>query len=142
MLKQILSITGKPGLFKIISSGKNMLLVEDIATGKRLPAHAREKLVSLGDVAIYTDNGDMPLAEVLDKVYAYAEGKTIDVKALVASDGLRTTMEAVLPEYDRDHVYTGDIKKLFTWYNLLVNAGFTKFVEEAPAAEEQPEEQA
>lgn len=137
MLKEILSITGRPGLFKIISQGKGILVVEELGSGKRFPAHARDKVVSLGDIAMYTESGDTPLGEILDKVYAKYEGKKIDVKELVASKGLRPAFEAIVEDYDRDRVYENDIKKLFVWYNILVDNGFTKFTEEK---ESKPEE--
>jgi hypothetical protein len=130
MLKEILSITGRPGLFKIISQGKGILVVEELGSGKRFPAHARDKVVSLGDIAMYTESGDTPLGEILDKVYAKYDGKKIDVKELVASKGLRPAFEAIVEDYDRDRVYENDIKKLFTWYNILIDNGFTKFAEE------------
>lgn len=130
MLKEILSITGRPGLFKIISQGKGILVVEELGSGKRFPAHARDKVVSLGDIAMYTESGDTPLGEILDKVYAKYDGKKIDVKELVASKGLRPAFEAIVEDYDRDRVYENDIKKLFTWYNILIDNGFTKFTEE------------
>ncbi len=130
MLKEILSITGRPGLFKIISQGKGILVVEELGSGKRFPAHARDKVVSLGDIAMYTESGDTPLGEILDKVYAKYDGKKIDVKELVASKGLRPAFEAIVEDYDRDRVYENDIKKLFTWYNILIENGFTKFAEE------------
>lgn len=127
MLRTILSITGKPGLFKIVSQGKNMLLIEDLQTKKRQPAHSRDKIISLGDIAMYTIAEEVPLSEVLDKVYAHEDGKAIDVKALVDSKSLRSHFEAILPDFDQDRVYDNDIKKLFSWYNILVSAGFTKF---------------
>lgn len=130
MLKEILSITGRPGLFKIISQGKGILVVEELGSGKRFPAHARDKVVSLGDIAMYTESGDTPLGEILDKVYAKYDGKKIDVKELVASKGLRSAFEAIVEDYDRDRVYENDIKKLFIWYNILIDNGFTKFAEE------------
>lgn len=130
MLKEILSITGRPGLFKIISQGKGILVVEELGSGKRFPAHARDKVVSLGDIAMYTESGDTPLGEILDKVYAKYEGKKIDVKELVAAKGLRPAFEAIVEDYDRDRVYENDIKKLFTWYNILIDNGFTKFTDE------------
>ncbi len=130
MLKEILSITGRPGLFKIISRGKGMLVVEELGSGKRFPAHARDKVVSLGDIAMYTESGDTPLGEILDKVYAAYGGKKIDVKELVVSKGLRSAFEVIVEDYDRDRVYENDIKKLFTWYNILIDNGFTKFAEE------------
>lgn len=141
MLKEILSITGKPGLFKIISQGKGILVVEELGSGRRFPAHARDKVVSLGDIAMYTESGDTPLGEILDKVYAKHEGKAIDVKELVKNKGLRTEFEAIVEDYDRDRVYDNDIKKLFTWYNILVNNGYTEFTEpEAPEGEAPAEE--
>lgn len=137
MLKQILSITGRPGLFKIVSQGKNMLLVEDLQSKKRFPAHSRDKIVSLGDIAIYTDAEEVPLGEVLQKTYSYAEGNKVDIKALTAAKALKDEFAKILPDFDRDRVYDNDVKKLFAWYNLLLEAGFTTFVE--PEGEEKTE---
>lgn len=140
-LRKILSITGKPGLYEIISQGKGILVVEELGSGKRFPAHTRDKVVSLGDIAMYTESGDTPLGEILDKVYAKYDGKQVDVKKLVADKGLRDAFEAIVADYDRDRVYENDIKKLFSWYNILTAHGFTKFAEEKPeATEAKPEE--
>ena len=135
MLREILAITGKPGLFKIISQGNRVLLVEYLKSKKRFPAHSRDKVVSLGDIAMYTDSGDKPLGEILDLVYAHNDGKEIDVKALISEGKLRDEFEAVIPDFDKERVYDNDIKKLFTWYNLLVSEGYTKFTEDEPASE-------
>lgn len=129
MLRRILSIAGKPGLYNLLSQGKNMLIVENIATGKRTPAYARDKVVSLGDISIYTTEGDIPLPEVLEKVKEVAEGKQVDVKAMGDAE-LREYFKTILPEYDEDRVYTTDIRKLFSWYNQLVAAGITEFKDE------------
>jgi len=129
MLKTILAITGKPGLFKIVSNGNRMLLVEDVTTGKRFPAHSRDKILSLGDIAMYTEDGDTPLGEILDKVYEKMSGSKINVKDLSANKKLRETFGEIIPNFDRDRVYDSDIKKLFSWYNILVDAGFSKFAE-------------
>ena len=140
MLRTILSITGKPGLFKIVSQGNRMLVVEDIMSKKRMPVHARDKVVSLGDIAMYTIGEDKPLGEILDLTYENMKGEQIDIKGLVASDGLRDKFAEILPDFDRDRVYPSDIKKLFTWYNTLVASGMTKFAaEEAEASEENKE---
>lgn len=139
MLRTILSITGKPGLFKIISHGNRTLLVEDLITKKRMPVHSRDKVVSLGDIAMYTEGDDKPLSEILDLVYAKKNGEKIDVKGM-DNDALRSHFAEILPDYDRDRVYPSDIKKLFTWYNLLMDAGYTKFTEEEK--EEATEEKA
>lgn len=135
MLREILAITGKPGLFKIISQGNRVLLVEDLKSKKRFPAHSRDKVVSLGDIAMYTDSGDKPLGEILDLVYAHNDGKEIDVKALISEGKLRDEFEAVIPDFDKERVYDNDIKKLFTWYNLLVSEGYTNFTEDETASE-------
>lgn len=136
MLRKILAVTGRPGLFEIVSQGKNMIIVEELATGHRLPVHSREKVVSLGDIAMYTDSGDKPLGEILDAVYARNEGKLIDVKGLIADGKLRDEFEAVIPDFDKDRVFDSDIKKLFTWYNALIAKGYTRFANEEPEAEE------
>lgn len=132
MLKTILSITGKPGLFKIVTNGKNMLLVEDLISGKRFPAHARDKIVSLGDISMYTDAEEVPLADVLENALKVYDNKPMDLKAAQEAGSLRDEFAKVLPEYDRDRVYDGDIRKFFSWYNLLLEAGFTTFKQKEP----------
>ena len=139
MLKRILSISGKPGLFKLMNQGKNMLIVENIATGKRTPAYARDKVVSLGDISIYTNDGDVPLADVLEKVKEIAGVDPIDVKSM-GDEKLRDYFKTILPEYDEDRVYTTDIKKLFRRYNQLVAAGITEFKDDEIAQDEAAEE--
>lgn len=129
MLKTILSITGKPGLFKIVTNGKNMLLVEDIISHKRIPAHSRDKIVSLGDISMYTLGEDVPLAQILENARKLYEGKSVEVKALQEAGKLREEFAKVLPDFDQDRVYDGDIRKFFTWYNLLIQAEITDFVE-------------
>ena len=140
MLRTILSISGKPGLYKLISRGKNMLIVEALdATQKRQPVHGADKVISLGDIAMYTDDEEVPLRQVFANVKAKEEGKpaTIDPKKASANE-LHEYMAAVLPNYDRDRVYNNDIKKLITWYNILVNnnmADFEDSTEEATTDE-------
>ena len=127
MIKRIVSIAGKPGLYKLLSQGRNMLIVESLLTGKRTPAYAHDKVISLADVAIYTEGEDMPLADVLDKIYAYTEGKAIDIKGFASDAAIREYFGNILPEFDKERVYTTDIKKLFQWYNQLIAAGVTQF---------------
>lgn len=129
MLKKIISITGKPGLYRILSQGRGSLIVEDIDTKRRMPVLGRDQVVSLGDISMYTESGDTPLGEILDKVYAHFEGKPVDVKGL-DSVALHTTFGEIVEDYDRDRVRDNDIKKLFKWYNLLLASGMTKFAEE------------
>lgn len=136
MLREILAITGKPGLFKIVAHSGKSLIVEDLTSGKRFPVSARDKVVSLGDIAMYTESDDKPLGEILDTIYAKEDGKQIDVKEIVASKGLKDKFAEYVEDFDRDRVHDSDIKKLFTWYNLLVADGFTKFTEEPEKEEE------
>lgn len=128
MLREIISITGKPGLFRMLGHGNRRIIVEDIATGRRFPALERDKIISLGDIAMYTRGEDKPLNEILDLVYAHQEGKEVDMKADAAA--LRGLFAEILPDYDEDRVHDSDIKKLFSWYNLLVKSGMTRFTEE------------
>lgn len=136
MLKDILSITGKPGLYKILSSNKRTLLVEDLVSKKRFPLGQRDRVVCLGDIAMYTVGEDLPLGDILDKVYTTEEGKPVDVKSM-DPEALREEFAKAVPDFDRERVYPTDIKKLFNWYNLLIGQGFTKFAEE-----DKPEEEA
>lgn len=140
MLRTILSVSGKPGLFKLISQGKNMLILETLdATKKRLPVYAHDKVISLGDIAMYTDDEEVALAEVLESVKNKENGAEASIDFKKASqDELHAYMAEVLPTYDRDRVHASDIKKLIQWYNILVNNGITEFitVEEEEATEE------
>lgn len=132
MLKTILSISGKPGLYKLISQGKNMLIVETISTEKkRFPAYGHEKVISLADIAMYTNDAEVPLKEVLTSLKEKENGAlvSLDVKK-ATSDELRTFFAEILPDFDRDRVYVTDIKKLISWYNILISNGITDFQEE------------
>lgn len=136
MLKTILSISGRPGLFKLVSQGKNMLIVESLANGKRTPAYAHDKIISLGDISIYTTEDDTPLADVFDAIKEKYDGKSIDVKALGGDKEIRTQFATILPNFDEERVYTNDIKKIFSWYNQLITAGFETFKNAETASEE------
>lgn len=130
MLKRILSISGKQGLFRLVNQGKNMLIVESLLNGKRTPVYAHDKIISLGDIAIYTIENDVPLADVFEAVKEKNEGKHVDVKALGDDEAVRAYFKEILPDFDEERVYTTDIKKVFNWYNQLLDAGFTTFKEE------------
>lgn len=140
MLKTILSISGRPGLFRLVNRGKGMLIVEDIASGKRTPAYARDKVISLGDISIYTDEGDTPLSGVLYAVKTKSEGNPVDIKSLGKDDAVRAYFAEILPNFDQEKVYTTDIKKLLSWYNLLISAGITDFLPEEPTEQEETKE--
>ena len=139
MLKTILSISGKPGLYKLISQGKNMLIVESIsADKKRFPAYGNEKIISLADIAMYTDDAEVPLADVLNaiKEKENAGVASLDPKKANAEQ-LREYLAEVLPNFDRERVYVGDIKKLIAWYTILVANEMTEFKLEAEAEKEE-----
>lgn len=138
MLKNILAITGKPGLYKLVSRGTNMLIVESLVDGKRMPTYARDKVVSLAEVSMYTTGEDVSLSEVLNALGKKYEFKAVDMDAKKAdNEELRAFFGEVLPTFDRDRVYPSDIRKLIAWYNLLVGAGFTDFtlIEDEEGAE-------
>ena len=139
MLKEILSVTGKPGLFKLVSQGKNMLIVESLIDGKRIPAYTKDKVVTLGDIAIFTETTEIPLGQVLESLKIKENGAVCSVDSKSDNDKLRKFMGEILPDYDRDRVYPSDIRKLINWYNILINAQITDFLpkekeEEALAA--------
>lgn len=130
MLKKILSISGKSGLYKLISYGKNMLIVEGLNDGKRFPAYSHEKIISLGDIAIYTYDEEIALSKVMQTIYDKNEGKAIDAKKCADKNSLFSFFEEILPDFDQERVYPNDIKKVIFWYNILVGAGYTSFIEE------------
>ena len=144
MLKKILSISGRPGLYKLVSYGKNMLLVEGLADGHRFPVHSRERVMSLGDISIFTTSEDLPLSQVMENIGKKFDNKAIDAKAYSTSDQLHEFFGSVLENWDPDRVHNSDIKKIISWYNILIGAGITDFTakeEEEPNAEDAPAEE-
>lgn len=139
MLKKILSVSGKPGLYQMVSQGKNMLIIESLTDKKRIPAYARDKVISLGDIAIYTNEKEVPLYEVLNSVKQKEGGQKVSLELTKASpDELRAYLAEVLPDFDRERVYPTDIKRLLTWYNILLAAGITEY---EPQEEKQEKEE-
>ncbi len=131
MQQTILSIAGKPGLYKLVSRGNKNLIVEALdSTHRRQPAFGRDRITSLNDIAMFTDTDDVPLTDVLDSIKTLEEGKTVDIDIKNASgEELREYFAKVLPTFDRERVHTSDIKKLLQWYNILVENGITDFKE-------------
>ena len=137
MQKTILAIAGKPGLYKLVSRGKNNLIVEALdATHKRQPAFGTDRITSLADIAMFTETDDVPLMDVLDSLKKLEEGKksSMDIKK-ASGDELREYFAKVLPNFDRERVHVSDIKKLLQWYNILVDNGITDFKEEMKPTE-------
>lgn len=135
-LERIISITGKPGLYMIISQIKNGLIVESVTEKKRLPVYASEKVSALSDISIYTYTGDVPLLEVYQKMAKKTGGKAaVDHKADASE--LRAFLESVIEDFDQDRVYHSDLKKLFQWFNILAENDLLK-EEKEKKAEDKP----
>ncbi len=132
MLKDILAISGQPGLYKLVSSTKNGIIVENLETGKRMPAYAASKVSALNDIAIYTQQGeDNPLVNVLKSIRDKENsGPAIDAK--LDNDKLKSYFEGIMPEYDKDRVYVSDIKKVIIWYNTLQKLNKLDLLDQEP----------
>jgi hypothetical protein len=129
-LKEILAISGYSGLFKFVSQGRNGIVVEAFADKKRTFVPATTKVSSLEDIAIFTNDKEVPLKDVFKIMFDKENGaKAIDAKAS-SPEELKQYMEKILPDYDREKVYVSDIKKLITWYNILHDHELLKFEEE------------
>ena len=139
MLETILAISGKPGLYKLVSRGNNSLIVETLdVQKKRMPIFGTDKVISLGDIAMYTDDEEVPLRRVFKNIFDKESGKKTSLDYKKASkDELAAFMAEALPNYDRDRVYPADMKKLAQWYNILIENGVTDF--EEPKAEKTEE---
>ncbi|MCR4620360.1 MAG: DUF5606 domain-containing protein [Paludibacteraceae bacterium] len=126
MINGVLSIAGKSGLFRLVSRGRNMLIVESIADKTRTAALANDKVVSLADVAIYTEGEEMPLPTVFQEMAKKSDNKIVSVD-LKNSNALFEFFGTVVPTFDRDRVHASDIKKVIQWYNILIEDGVTDF---------------
>lgn len=138
-LNAILSISGKPGLYKLISRTKNGALVESLIDKKRIPAFSNERISSLKDISIFTQDDDIPLIEVFQDIYRMENGgKCISHKT--DDNTLKAYMEKVLPNYDKDRVHLSDMKKLFAWYNILVDNNLVDLEKEEEQSQEESTE--
>ena len=140
MFETVLTISGKPGLYRLLSHGRNMFIVECVdATKKRVPVYNSDQVVMLDDIAIYTDTEEIPLRNVFAKIYKKENGVLpFDLK-LSTPEEMVEYFAAVIPDYDRERVYLTHIKKMYSWYNILVGNGIVDFAaveqEGAEAAE-------
>lgn len=128
-LSGIISISGKPGLFKVIASNRTSLVVESLQDGKRTTALPTHRISALEDISIYTEDDDVPLKDVYTTIYEKENGGQAPNHKGDMAD-LKAYLAEVLPDYDEDRVYNSDIKKLFQWYNLLHAADALKPEEE------------
>lgn len=125
-LKDILAISGQPGLYRYIAQSRNGFIVESLLDGKRSNATASSKVSALSEISMYTEGEDIPLAEVFTKMYAYTECKQA-LSHKESNEALKEFFGAVITDYDRERVHVSDIKKAVNWFNLLVAAGMTEF---------------
>ena len=131
MLKEILTVSGKPGLYRLKSRGRNSLIVESLDSAKkRFPVNGTDKVVSLGDISIFTEDGEIALRDVLFRIAEKREKAALEFNFRRASDAeLGKYFEDILPGYDRERVYPSHIKKIFSWYDILVGQGINDFSE-------------
>lgn len=134
-LQGIISVSGKPGLFKIVSRSRGGIIVESLLDGKKMPVHSANKVSALEDISMYTYEEDVPLKVILQKIFTHTDGKeALDPKS--DNNALFEFFRAVESEYDEDRVYASDLKKLFGWYNLLLSQGLVDAKDEEAVTEE------
>lgn len=139
-LSKIVTIAGRPGLFQVKSQSVGKIIVESLIDGKCSPAFARERMSSLEEISIYSVDEDRPLKEVFRSIHEKM-GDKVDFDAKKATnDQLKAKFLEIMPDYDQDAVYPSDMKKVFLWYQMLMDKGLLDFTEEEPAETETPEE--
>lgn len=138
-LSKIISLAGKSGLYRIVAQGRQALIAESLEDGKRIPVHASVKVSSLDDISMFTKGDDVPLSQVLAKLHEVEKGKpSLDPKSDVET--LFAKLGEALPDHDRDRIYPSDVRKLFTWYALLLKSGDLKEEKKKESAEDKKEE--
>ncbi len=134
-LKEILSVSGKPGLFKTIAQTKTGVIIESLTDGKRIQAFASDKISSLGEISIFTKEEDLPLREV----FRLIQEKNADQPAPDAKsddNSIKAFFESIVPDYDHERVYVSHMRKVTSWYNMLLVNGITDFSAPAETASE------
>jgi len=130
MLNKILAIAGKPGLYKFVSKGNKMIIIETIDNyKKRMPAHSTDRIVALSDVSIYTDDDkEIPLSKVFENIKSIYNSKPVELHHKKATqEEIEDFFIKVLPNYDKDRVHSADMRKVLLWYNILINNGLDDF---------------
>ncbi len=135
-LRDILAISGQPGLYKYIAQSQRGVIVESLENGKRMNAASNARVSALTEISMFTYEEDIALADVFTKIYDYTSGAAA-ISHKESPEKIKEAFAAVLPDYDKERVHVSDMKKCFAWYNILVGAGFTKF--ELPSNEETEE---
>lgn len=135
-LKDILAISGQPGLYKYVAQSMRGVIVESLTDGKRMNASVTSRVSALTEISMFTEGEDIALADVFTNIWNYTEGKEA-ISHKESADRIVEEFAKVLPEYDRERVHVSDMKKCFAWYNILVKAGFTEFKLPAEAESEE-----
>ena len=138
-LTKILSISGKPGLFKMVGDAKNKIIIESLMDGKRYPAFSHDKISSLKEISIYTETDDLPLEDAFKNLFKALDGKTIENPKKMPSADLKALFEKAVPDYDKESVYVSNMKSVFSWYNILVEKNLIDLEAEPEAVEEEKE---
>ncbi len=136
-LKDLMSISGYPGLYRFISQGRNAIIVESLEDGKRMSAYSTSRISSLEEISVYTEKGEISLAEVFRRMHGYNEGKEAPGHKSPPEE-LKGYFEKVMPEYDRERVYVSDIKKIISWYNILLSHDLVSLLDKAEENKEIP----
>lgn len=140
-LTKIVTISGKPGLYQIKSQAIGRIILESLIDGKSVPAFANDRMSSLEEISIFSTDEDRPLKDVF-KMINEKMGEKVDFDFKKASnDQLRAKFLEVMPDYDQDAVYPSDMKKVFAWYQLLMDKNLLDFTEEPEAAPEEKSEE-
>ncbi|NOZ34504.1 MAG: hypothetical protein GXO80_04305 [Chlorobi bacterium] len=135
-LSKILSISGRPGLYKHIAQSKNSAVVESLEDGKRSSAFINEQISSLNDISVFTTGEDIKLEEIFKKIFDKETGKKA-ISHNASAKELKAYFGEAVPEYDKDRVYVSDIKKIIKWYNTLIDAGLMEFEEKKSEKKEE-----
>jgi len=134
-LSKILSITGKPGLFKMVGEAKNNIIVESLLDGRKTPAFSHDRISSLKEISIFTEDEDTPLKDVFKNIFKMQNEQPVPNMKKATSNEIKDLFEKALPSYDHDTVYVSDMKKIFGWYNLLLEKGLIDLVEDEEETE-------
>ncbi len=127
-LSGIISINGMPGLFKVVASSKSGVIVESLTEKKRFPVFGASKISALEDISMFAESGDKPISEIMKTIFDKEKGgKAADHKA--DDKAIVAYFSEILPDYDKERVYISNMRKLFSWYNMLHETGNLKEVE-------------
>ena len=133
MLKDILSISGHSGLFKLVAQSTKSIIVESLETHQKMPVYFTSKVSALEDIAIYTEDEEIPLAQIFEKIYKMENKGKTSVTSKSSSEDIKEYFGDILPDYDKERVYVSDMKKVLNWYNILLSQNMLNFDEQKKA---------